>query len=266
MDADASMPHIFLFPPAGGDTFYYYDLIKNLSSKAEVHLIKSRGLQEGTHNYDFNQNVLENIHYIDSVGLTCEIHLCGWSYGGLLAMEASRLLKKKGYNIASTHLIDTYSPIVLKQEDELKELEIVKVIMNDLGGLFRIKVPITDKEFLQCERSYRLGLVLDYLKEQCYKSLSPKRQEEFKANLWAMYHFVPQVFNDVIHFYQAEIQVPGNSCTSRDGWERWIKHQNIIDSVVEGNHYTMLEKTGAKILSEQLLGNIKVSSEHLKFH
>nr|WP_082481427.1 alpha/beta fold hydrolase [Pseudomonas sp. Leaf127] len=107
---------LFCLPPAGGTTFPYYALAKELNTVCPVYALLHKGFVEKGFHYPGWHDMVG--HYFDEiVRLQPEgpYHLLGWSSGGALAMEVAHLLERKGEKVNLLALVDSMMPPALSQ-------------------------------------------------------------------------------------------------------------------------------------------------------
>jgi len=108
LEVKGKKPNIFFIHPIGGNTYWYKDVCKSLSSGFNGYGIQSifidnpenllpSSIEEMTSLY------IEAIHEIQRDG---SYIIAGWSFGGKIAYEISKKMIAKGYNVISTIIID----------------------------------------------------------------------------------------------------------------------------------------------------------------
>ena len=120
------LPTLYCLPGIGGlAAFTFRDIARHLENQATLVGLQMKGL-DGLDDPDPSveavaSTMLEEIQRIKQVG---PIHLCGYSYGGMLAIEIAHQLRPLDVEIGSIILIDTYPPgFVTTQRRLLRRLK-----------------------------------------------------------------------------------------------------------------------------------------------
>lgn len=145
-----------------------------------------------------------------------KIHLIGFSFGGLVALEIAIQLKKMGINLLSLTLIDTVAPEVWR--------EMIK--SADFRAVY--------KWSLQRLKTFRYFIV--------FKKLPSSLRSSYILSKWrrAAYRYQPLADNLSIKFYLLR---SSQSLTDLPllGWENWPVF-NIDVAVFEGDHHSVIRK------------------------
>jgi amino acid adenylation domain-containing protein len=98
-----STPPLFLFPALGGGAQIYGDLVRSMASDQKC--IGLNGLRETPTTLE----ALAAQHAEEVIRLAPdgELRLAGWSFGGLVALEAARVLIGEGMNVRTLALFDS---------------------------------------------------------------------------------------------------------------------------------------------------------------
>ena len=99
---------LYLLHTLPGDILGYIDLVRNLKDRP-IFGIQSPYLKTSVPESITLEELTE--FYVDLVIKNHgneKIYLCGWCFGGILAVELSRQLKKRGYEVAFLGLIETW--------------------------------------------------------------------------------------------------------------------------------------------------------------
>ena len=108
LEVEGKKPNIFFIHPIGGNTYWYKDVCKSLSSGFNGYGIQSIFI-------DNQENLLlRSIEEMSSLYIKALLEIqkdgsyiiAGWSFGGKIAYEISKKMIAKGYNIISTIIID----------------------------------------------------------------------------------------------------------------------------------------------------------------
>jgi thioesterase domain-containing protein/acyl carrier protein len=101
-------PPLFLIHPVGGALFCYQKLVLGLRGDGPVYGLQAAGLRAGERLPDSIEEMA--IGYVRAASAIIDganVHLAGWSFGGLVAFEMARVLALAGMPVLSLTLIDT---------------------------------------------------------------------------------------------------------------------------------------------------------------
>jgi acyl transferase domain-containing protein/thioesterase domain-containing protein/acyl carrier protein len=103
---------LFCLHPGDGTTFCYRPLEKLLKFECPIYALQDPSLEKGT----FLFNSLEEMasYYVTIIQATKEhgpYILCGFSFGGMLAVEVARQLRNKGEEVKPLILLDTWAKL-----------------------------------------------------------------------------------------------------------------------------------------------------------
>ncbi|MFE6520892.1 amino acid adenylation domain-containing protein [Streptomyces sp. NPDC057794] len=100
---------VFCIHPGGGSTLSYWELARLLPAGRPVLGVESWGLHGQPPHGDFRE-MAES--YAETITAACGEPpvLIGWCYGGLMALETARALRRKGREVASLVIIDCPAP------------------------------------------------------------------------------------------------------------------------------------------------------------
>jgi thioesterase domain-containing protein len=106
-----SRPPVFCVHPAGGLSWSYAGLLRNLSDRA-VYGLQARGFAEGEPPAaSVTDMVADYVEQIDRVQPDGPCHLLGWSFGGNLAHAVAGRLREQGREVALLALLDSYPAV-----------------------------------------------------------------------------------------------------------------------------------------------------------
>ena len=97
--------------PVGGTVFAYQPLVARLAPGAPVYAFEARGIAPGEAPAETIEEMANA--YVQTLLATRAarpVHLVGWSFGGLVALEIARVWTAAGHEVLSTTLIDTFAP------------------------------------------------------------------------------------------------------------------------------------------------------------
>ncbi|MET9686097.1 amino acid adenylation domain-containing protein [Streptomyces coeruleorubidus] len=107
---------VFCIHPGGGSTLSYWELARLLPADRPVHGVESWGLHGRPPHQDFRE-MAEN--YAGAIAAACDEPpvIIGWCYGGMMALETARALRRKGREVARLVIVDCPAP-GYDEEDE----------------------------------------------------------------------------------------------------------------------------------------------------
>ncbi|WP_186381044.1 amino acid adenylation domain-containing protein [Paenibacillus xylanexedens] len=98
---------LFVIHPQGGDVLGYLDLVRQLEDDVTVYGLQARGYNSEetplTTIEDMAQAYLQEMDQVQSHG---PYHILGWSFGGYIAVEITRLLEQRGDEVALLGIVD----------------------------------------------------------------------------------------------------------------------------------------------------------------
>lgn len=101
-------PVLFILPPGeGGAESYFNNLAKHLTDYRLV-VFNNFYLHSKLPDTTFESLAQFYLEYVQTIAPHGPYHFLGWSFGGVLSMEMSRLLVEAGEKIGSLHCIDSY--------------------------------------------------------------------------------------------------------------------------------------------------------------
>lgn len=110
---------VFCIHPGGGSTLSYWELARLLPADRPVLGVESWGLHGRPPHRDFRE-MAES--YAETIAAACDEPpvLVGWCYGGLMALETARALRRRGCQVATLVIVDCPAP-GYGEEDETGE-------------------------------------------------------------------------------------------------------------------------------------------------
>jgi thioesterase domain-containing protein/acyl carrier protein len=255
---DSSAP-LFIFHGVGGTVVEFAALGKLIDIPGEVYAVQAQGV-------DGTQPPLESVNDMAELYLaairqtqaTGPYLLCGYSFGGLLAIEVARRLNEAGEEIGLLFLIDSYAhPVTWPRLSLLKvrarraghlvlsrlkrsPLENISVVLA-LAGLRQSKSSandVVDKE-LPLELKKRAWL----LKVQPNLPL-PLLQTRLSTEL-ALSRYRPSYYDGNAVFLKARRPDPHFPTDPRRVWGKLIAQLNI--QVCPGSHLTIVSDHAAEV-------------------
>ncbi|WP_369184662.1 amino acid adenylation domain-containing protein [Streptomyces sp. Y1] len=124
-------PAVFCVHPAGGLSWVYAGLIKNLDADRPVYGLQARGLDgEGELPGSFEEMAEDYVEQIRKVQPTGPYHLLGYSAGGVVAHVIASRLEREGEQVGLLAILDTYPG---QKIAELGEQDILADLLRWVG-------------------------------------------------------------------------------------------------------------------------------------
>ncbi len=123
---------LFCIHPLGGHVFCYSDLAQAFAGRRRVIGIRAYGIEgEGEPDADVPSMAQRYVRELKAAHPAGPFAICGWSMGGMIALEMGRQLRAAGEPVALIAPIDTSWPrVALPITDRLRR--------RGLGGLFKV--------------------------------------------------------------------------------------------------------------------------------
>ncbi|MEB3342384.1 MAG: alpha/beta fold hydrolase [Okeania sp.] len=244
------LPPFFCIHPVGGNVLCYTKLADSLVNTRPVYGLQSPGLygnsQPLTRIEDMAACYIEALQTVQPKG---PYYLVGWSLGGVVAWEMAQQLQDLGAEVSLLALIDSYAPTVLQKE--IDDTFLTNALVTDLGAMFGKELSISANELQQLLPEEQLNSILPEAKR--LNILPPEISieqmerlfEVFKANLKAMYNYVPSPYAGKTVLFCASDQV------SQRGWSS-LGTEAMETYIIPGDHYGMLREPNVGVLAKQL--------------
>ena len=244
------LPPFFCVHPVGGNVLCYAQLADHLGNNRPFYGLQSPGLygnsQPLTRIEDMAACYIEALQQVQPRG---PYYLGGWSLGGVVAWEMAQQLQDLGQEVGLLALIDSYAPTVL--QEQIDDTFLINSLITDLGGMFGKELSIYANELQQLLPEEQLNSILQEAKrlnilppeisiEQMYRLF-----EVFKANLKAMYDYLPSPYSGQTVLFCASDEV------SQRGWSSLATEAMEIYTI-PGDHYGILREPDVGVLAKQL--------------
>jgi thioesterase domain-containing protein/acyl carrier protein len=254
---DGSTP-LFIFHGVGGTVVEFAALGKLIDVPGEVFAVQAQGV-------DGTLPPLESVEemadlYVDSVRQkqpAGPYWLCGYSFGGLLAIEVARRLKQAGEEIALLVLIDSYAhPATWPRKSLLKvrarragnlvlsrlkrpPRENLAVLLAALGLFARATAHTDDAAQLPPEMRKRSWLL------KMKPNLPLPILETRLATERALYRYRPSYYSGKALFLKAQRPDPHFPDDPKHVWRKLIGQLNV--QVCPGSHLTIVSEHAADV-------------------
>ncbi|VEN73212.1 conserved hypothetical protein [Candidatus Desulfarcum epimagneticum] len=237
--------NVFLVHPIDGYVYLYKDLARHLHSEHDVYGFQSPYLEKETNAFVTIEDMAA--YYIEIM----KTHqpegpyiLGGFSFGGVIAFEMARRLRRSGQMPKLLFMIDTPAPgeIVFDLRDDLR---ILIFIMKYLFGLDIIKEALALDKLQKLDFEEQISHILKHAKNSerldgAFGTPELRRiLSVIKFNMKAMRKYSPAVYPGSFIYFRA-----------KEPWEKgallhpesfWVQHadKDVEIITVPGNHITM---------------------------
>jgi thioesterase domain-containing protein len=111
MQQNGSKPPLFCITPWDGNTIYFRSLPKYLNRDQPIYGLEPLDQHGGIKEFESIDHMIDQyIKDINSFYPSGSLSLCGFSGGGVIALEIARRLKKEGRDVRGLYLFDTACP------------------------------------------------------------------------------------------------------------------------------------------------------------
>ena len=230
---------LFLVHPIGGSVLCYRDLAANLADERPVYGLQARGLAPEQRPWDsIDEMAAVYADAVERTAPTGPLLLGGWSMGGLVALEVTRVLEGRGRRVDELLLLDSAIPGQVPRSSPAALLRwFARDLVRSTG--FQGQALITMLARLASAKS-----VAEVLPAAHLVGLLPgvtaaeveRLWEVFNAHQTAMERYVPGPVRAPATMLDA---AEGARDDRASGWTPWVAR--LRRSVVPGDHYTMLD-------------------------
>jgi thioesterase domain-containing protein/aryl carrier-like protein len=239
---------LFCIHPLGGNVLCYAQLARHLAPDQPVYGIQSLGLEP-------DQPLLTQLeamaaHYCEAIRAlqpTGPYLLCGWSVGGIIALEIAQQLRAQGQAVALLALLDSYLP---KQGRRLPADHLLLVGMAQQLG-----VPLEPATLAPLTADQQLAYVLAQARHSG-ATLPGLDLAQFgrlfavyKANAQALLGYVPRAYPGRVALFQATDAPHGPDPLA--GWAA-LAEAGVEVYAVAAEHETMLREPQVRELADRL--------------
>ncbi|WP_444993821.1 amino acid adenylation domain-containing protein [Aliikangiella sp. IMCC44359] len=270
---DVNETPLFLAHPVGGYAHCYAQLANLLHYPGAIYGLqstsnKSSSLEEmATFYLDLIENIQQKNGQLESKDIEevyPKIALGGWSMGGVVAYEIAQQLERRGGQVTSLLMIDSISPLLTFDSDEVN-LEITsKDVLDAMVGELGIDLSeLENKNLQQMEAQSIESLLLNLLHIAQQQSLLPQdftweemrlRYKIIQKNRQILSRYQATPYHGNIGLIRARLN---NQIDEHLGWKPLCNE--VKTTITEGNHFTLISRQYveglAQIVNQYLEGN-----------
>lgn len=241
---------LFLFHPIEGDILIYRQLVDFLDPKQLVYAVQARSLLGGEVFTDIPSQAaayLEDIRRIQPMG---PYRLAGFSFGGFLAYEISRLLIESGEKVSLTSMIDSSHPSTIKMSMD-SPVEILKFLTG-------YGVDFPEEEYRGLSHEEQIAYAEARVRAANRASLIPPVFGLEMCRTWfghqqALNTYIPKPFAGRVLFFNAT-ELMGDA--KAGGYYPWL---NLVQGGLELHHVP-----GHHISIMNVADKVKIIAKHFK--
>ncbi len=218
---------LFCIHPMGGHVFCYSDLALALQGRRPVFGLRAQGIEgEAEPHEDIETMASYYIELIKTVQPRGPFALCGWSMGGMVALEMARQLRAGGLEVALIAAIDTSWPTVARPVlDRIRRRGVVGLLNVPLERLQRYQ----DRK-REATRQEPLAVV--------------RRAAEIAAMSYA-----PQGVTEHALLVRSRVELPSAEPDLAQ-WKRLVADLDTL--VLAGSHWDVLKQPVVQTLADEL--------------
>jgi len=248
---------LFCAPVAGGSAFYYRYLAMHIGSDRPLYTFEPLGMHQGDKPHESVEEMAAYyLRFLRSVQPKGPYHLCGLSFGGLVAYEMAQQLTASGERVASLIFFDSWAPGYPETVRVSGNAHRRRILRN---GRYHIHAHWDSLDALSSlsERGMYIVSRVTRLPERIqavYRSqsfgkhranpASAELPENFQkiqqSQEKAQKDYLPGSYSGSAVLLRARVQDPQWQYHASMGWERFVDDLEVI--VTPGTHHTMLDE------------------------
>lgn len=230
---------LFCVHPGGGNALCYFDLARAMEPQFAVYGVQSPGLVDTQSPPETIEELAEEyLAAIRSLTSGRPFHLCGWSFGGVVAFEMAKRLA----------VGERAGPVVLVDCGRRHAFAVLRELMPDL------KVPLYQIPWLEEEQLFAAfrGQTRDsrLIPDGAEESLTRRIFRVFVSNVEATLRYEPGRLEDDVVFVEAAQPIPGSRRAPSDEWRDRCRRLTVITT--PGSHLTLIRPPLVRQLAETL--------------
>nr|VFJ75469.1 MAG: amino acid adenylation domain-containing protein [Candidatus Kentron sp. FW] len=260
-----------LFCVAGvfGNVFDFYPLSRHLGPEQPLYGLRSLGLDEEVSPYTRMEDIAaHHIESLQAIRPQGPYAICGYSFGGKVALEIARQLLHQGQEVSLLVIIDIQVaiPDAEKRVSQWDSARSIVEFAGIYGGVLEKNLGISQEKLRSLEEPEQFSYLAKRLTKagRLSTALEAKRQVAVCwANLRAVEEYALEKIPIPIRFLRAaELPaksqpgygfLPDEAATAADPSWGWNRVSDTVEvQVLPGNHFTMMTEPHVRAVAEWL--------------
>lgn len=237
--AEDTLPALFLPHPAGGGVTCYRHLVAGLPPGPRVHAFRSVTGEEGRPDslVELATKYVRDLRRQQPRG---PYHLCGWSFGGILAFEMAAQLVAAGEQVAFLALLESRLRVTRLRLDLTTDEGLLRIFLRDheLVGADDTAAGRPERALAQARRR---GIVPAQLSMGEFVEVARRYGVAFRDNVELARRYKPSGQVPRALFVEA-VERPGESAapgSQPSDWSEWV--DQLDREQVAGDHFSILQ-------------------------
>ncbi len=240
-------PTLFCFAGAGGIALAFERMVRDLDLDLQVYGVQMHALEyRGIPDFSVNRAVARFLRTFPTLSATGPFVLVGHSYGGVVALEVARELRRHGYEVALLALVDTFAPSASSDSDAGSPGGSVARIRSEAERVWdAVPGDTAVARLIAIPRMLTAGPVR-------YRGI--KHYGGFYNRGWVMQQLhrpKPYAGNAVVYVGESNV-----TDTDQERWQRVLRGSWAL-AVVPGDHHTVLREPFVQGLAADLRERIR---------
>jgi thioesterase domain-containing protein len=229
------------FHGLGGHVAAFFPLARALAAARPVYGLQGLGLDPGQQPHDRIESMADFYRSeIREAQPRGPYLFCGWSMGGLIALEAARELAAEGHEVALVAMLDSYLSLADYEALDVDDESVLRWIAPQLG------LSAGDLKKLPWERQWEEIARQAKLAQGIGVAEIRRLAGACKAHLVAAARYRPEPYSGRVVLFRT-----GGLLRRLDRrWQSLCPRLEV--ETVPGNHYSMLRKPHVDVLAERL--------------
>lgn len=248
--SQGSLPPLFCAHPAGGLSWNYAGLMRELEAQRPIYGLQAPGVAHDVPYAATIEEMAEDyVNAIQRIQPQGPYHLLGWSFGGVVAYAMACRLQQMGERVALLGIMDSYPSTDERQSSPMTEEKLMKELVPmlglDLGDLGDGPLDFT-AVYLAAKRAGQIPADFD-------EKIARRNMQMLLHNSILEQRFRASQYDGDILFFFADVKEGEHRLPS--AWQPYISGKLEVHTV-HCKHYEMTEpaplKTIGKILNQKL--------------
>jgi len=244
--SQGSLPPLFCAHPAGGLSWNYAGLMRELEVQRPIYGLQAPGV---AHDLPYATSIEEMaedyVNAIQRIQPRGPYHLLGWSFGGVVAYAMACRLQQMGERVALLGIMDSYPSTEERQSSPMTEEKLMKEIVPmlglDLGDMGEGPLDFT-AVYLAAKRAGQIPADFD-------ERIARRNMQMLLHNSILEQKFRAGYYDGDILFFFADVKEGEYRLPS--GWQPYISGK-LETHTVHCKHYEMTEPAPIKMIGKIL--------------